>query len=110
MTKTLKLFCFTLVLFLSSALYSQTNSANETNIAEYKQLQSSLDGYYQIQIVNSRAKPTVSFDLLKEIKAKREETQDSFIQVRPDIKVLVLGKNEPAQFADPKDRIVYIRD
>ena len=95
---------------LFSFCASSQSTINEANIQKYNNLSQHLDGYYQIQITNSRTFPTVSYQLLESIETKRAEIQNSFVFIKPGIKVLVLGKNASPQFLDDDTKIVYLTD
>lgn len=103
-------FFIALIFVLFSFCASSQNTINEENIQKYNTLSEQLDGYYQIQITNSRAFPTVSYDLLKSIESKRNQVQKSFVFIKPGMKVLVLGKNASPQFLDKKTKIIYLTD
>lgn len=103
--KLYKLYACISILFLALSTNAQSNS---DNITSYNNLSSKLDGYYQIQVVNSRAKPTISYDLLTQIEANREQIKNTFIQITPEIRVFVLRKGATAQFES--DKIAYIRE
>jgi len=95
-------------LFIGLTASAQT-SQNEQNIENFKQLRNSLDGYFQIQIVDSRAKPTISYEMLQEIETKRAQNQDVTFLYRNDMKILVVAKSSPKRFLSDEDKIVYIR-
>ncbi len=105
MKKTL-LFLFFATIFATFS-YGQT-SQNEQNIENFKQLRNSLDGYFQIQIIDSRAKPTISYEMLQEIESKRAQNQDVMFSYKNDMRILVVAKSSPKRFLTDEDKILYI--
>lgn len=70
--------CF---LFISTShlIAQDTEKTNNDLKEEFKELLVKLEGTYQIQILETRVEPSISFDLLKEIDRKRLEKETIFI-------------------------------
>jgi outer membrane lipoprotein-sorting protein len=99
-----------LFLFAIAGISAQAQtSQNEQNIENFKQLRNSLEGYFQIQIIDSRSKPTISYEMLQEIESKRAQNQDVTFSYRSDMRILVVSKTSPKRFLTDEDKIVYIR-
>ncbi len=100
-----------LVVFLAFAenTFAQ-ESNNEEKKAEFISLRQELEGFYQIQVINSRAFPTISYSLLKEIEEKRLLNKNSFVYVREDIRVHVLGKLAEPKYLTEDSKIVYLNE
>lgn len=104
-------FALTLTLLLSFSLLNNTFAQKTTEEArkEFEILKEELRGYVQIQMINTRSKPSIELDLLKQIKTVHERiTKEEFIQVSPFIRIKVLPKN--AFPIKDSENIVYISE
>ncbi len=68
---------------------SQSNSASETT-KHMENLLHKLEGTYQLQIIDSRELPSISFDMLKNIQDKRHQTDTTYFYVKQNFKVMIL--------------------
>ena len=91
---------------------AQVSNDNLKNLTEEERkeafisLKNELDGYYQIQIVNARLKPTISYELLEKIK-ENQGLSNKTIDYKENIRVLILPKNASAKI---EKQIIYIDD
>jgi len=51
-------------------------------------------GTFQIQVLNSRIKPTVGVEIIERIEAERKETEIIYIQLREHVRIMVLPHRE----------------
>jgi hypothetical protein len=51
-------------------------------------------GTFQIQVVNSRIKPTVGVEIIEKIEAERKETETIYIPLREHVRIMVLPHSE----------------
>lgn len=95
-------FCCTVVL-----------SQEVTNSKEYhSQLLTELDGIYQIQLINSRAKPAISTEMLQFIKNNQQDSEQVTIQYTSIIRIVILPRdavNNGQQFLQ-EEQITYISE
>ena len=104
-------FAITLTLLLSFFVFNNTYAQNTTEEArkEYEILKNELKGYVQIQVINTRSKPSIGLDLLKQIKTIHERiSTEEFIQVSPYLRIKVLPKN--ALLIKETETILYISE
>lgn len=79
---------FLLCAFCVSAQQSSTNERSN----KLQQLNVSLDGTYQIQVLNSRELPMFPLSLLPKIDSLRSESDTVYIQVKPRERIMVLPR------------------
>ena len=101
-------FAFFLLIFPTSS-YSQSNLTEEeaTSYAERLNL---AGGTYQIQIIDSREKPSIQLSIIDQIDAARKENDVAYISVKNNIriKVLPLSVISAPEFT-AVERIVYLK-
>lgn len=79
-------------LFFSSVLLAQNVEQNSE--ISFSQLESELQGKYQIQLIGVRTKPEIPQDLLLEIKNRQQQSERVYYDYRPHYRVLILSKDE----------------
>lgn len=117
MKKTALIFtAFFAVLFASNTAVAQISQVNQTTQGDddekqdFINLRNALEGYYQIQVVNSRIKPSVSYDLLRRIKDNQTNDQSIILDhTVQGVRILVLPKNS-SQLIESYKKIIYIRE
>jgi hypothetical protein len=103
-----KAICFSTAYCQQHSLNSaELLNANSDNIEAFIKVRDVLEGFYQIQIINSRANPEISFDLLMKIQENQQEDEVVFFKYREKIRVKVLPVNA-LELIQPKDKIVYL--
>ena len=91
---------------------AQAKDDNLKNLTEEERkeafitLKNELDGHYQIQVVNARLKPTISYELLEKIKDNQGSGNNTF-HYKENIRVLVLPKNASTKI---EKQIIYVND
>ncbi len=104
-------YALTLTVLLSFFLFNNTYAQNTTEEIrkEYEILKEELKGYVQVQMINTRSKPSIGLDLLKQIKTVHERiSAEEFIQVSPYIRIKVMPKN--AIQIKESETIVYLSE
>lgn len=97
--------CLSLV---APAIYAQNNLQESQN--NHYQLMDELEGTYQIQMINSRAKPAIDTDLLESIKANQKDAKEVTFMYKPNIQIVVKSKQDVQQGKTftKEEKIIYI--
>lgn len=103
---------FSLLVFLSISLcYSQAQdkSANDIDMEKLASQQQKLEGTFQIEMINTRSKPTFHISLYDKIEELRDETEVVYFDVSDimRLKILPLSVIEDESFT-PVERVTYI--
>lgn len=73
---------------MSSLSFGQSNLTEQETI-ELQELKHSLDGTYQIQMINSRSLPTIELSVFEQIAETRDPLNDTFIEISDVCRVFV---------------------
>ena len=76
--------CFTLSVQI---VFAQKTSKQETE--RLTNLYNQLDGTYQLQIIDSREKPTLRLTYMDSIVAKRKQTETIYFQLKHNMRIMV---------------------
>ena len=91
-----------------SQLFSQSN-LTESQVEELNLLGSKIEGTFQIQMLNTRSKPTFELSLYEIINEKRKIDENVYHNVNPKMRILILSKNIiDAENFKTIDRVKYI--
>lgn len=98
------LFAFTSVAFSMSQ-----SSLSEYQVQEYFELSVALEGTYQIQMIDTRALPTITLDIFPQISSLRSESVITYLNVNPNMRIMIL----PSQVINDPDfvwieRVVHV--
>lgn len=90
--------------------FSQNVNSNNNNQIGFIQLQTELQGKFQIQMIGTRAQPAISQELLLEIKNRQNQTETVYFDYKPTIRIMILSKNEVTNglIISPEEEIIYI--
>ena len=93
---------------LQSQLFSQSN-LTESQVEELNLLGSKIEGTFQIQMLDTRSKPTFELSLYKDIYDKRKNSENVYYNVNPNMRILILSKKviESIDF-NSIERVIYI--
>jgi hypothetical protein len=110
------LFILLLCVLISSQVNAQVSQdekakkeQNNTEIAKFKELQNSLEGYYQIQVVNARLKPVISYEMLKLIAENQDVSESKTVNYQNNIRILVLPKNALEKIVEDM-KTIYVQN
>jgi len=78
----------TIVLFGAFTLFSQSN-LTESQIQEYTNLSANLAGTYQIQMIDTRALPTIPLSVFPEIQNLRDETKVNYLTLNDQCRIMI---------------------
>lgn len=87
---TVLVFAFVLCTSMANA---QETSKQEKETLRLKQLAKELEGTYQIQVINSRENPSLSFSFLDEIVAKRHKSDTIYFWPKRDVRIMILPES-----------------
>ena len=91
--ETMKKLTLSLCFAVSSAAFSFSQSSlNQEQVQEYFNLSVALEGTYQIQMIDTRALPTITLDLFPQIDALRLENETSYLNVNPNMRIMILPR------------------
>lgn len=103
--KRILLFSFLLICF---AGYSQDEKAKKET-ERLIELNRKMEGTFQIQIFDSREKPTFQLSVLDEINQKRGSTETNYIWLKSNVRILILPKNDiDKKEFKPVERVKYL--
>jgi len=108
MTYHFKKFILFIFLSISGSINAQSNLTEE-EAADYAEKFNQAGGTYQIQIIDSREKPSIQISLINQIEAVRKENDVAYVSVKDNVRIKVLPKsviNAPGFIA--VERIVYL--
>jgi hypothetical protein len=88
---------------------SESSKANAEKIESFNQVRSALEGYYQIQVINSRANVEISYDLLMKIKENQREDVVVFFDYNEKIRIRILPVKSN-QLVDPREKIIHLEN
>jgi hypothetical protein len=89
MKKLTLLLCFAVI---SAAFSFSQSSLNQEQVQEYFNLSVALEGTYQIQMIDTRALPTITLDLFPQIDALRLENETSYLNVNQNMRIMILPR------------------
>ncbi len=91
--ETMKKLTLSLYFTVASAAFSFSQSSlNQEQVQEYFNLSVSLEGTYQIQMINTRALPTIRLDLFPQIDSLRLENETTYLNVNPNMRIMILPR------------------
>ncbi|MEJ6582897.1 MAG: hypothetical protein QNL61_10515 [Crocinitomicaceae bacterium] len=89
----MKKLTLSLCFVLTSATFSFSQSwLNQEQVQEYFNLSVALEGTYQIQMIDTRALPTITLDLFPQIDALRLENETSYFNVNQNMRIMILPR------------------
>lgn len=90
--------------------FSQNVNSNGNDPTGFVQLQTELQGKFQIQMIGTRAQPAISQELLNEIKNLQHQTEKVFFDYKPAIRIMILSKDEVSNgiIIPQEEAIIYI--
>ncbi len=102
-------FLFTAFLFFGSLAYSQ-HDLSEERMKELKELKQELEGTYQIQMMGTRARPSIPMEVFGKIRSKRKEQEATYHSVDENTRIKILPREriDEEDFQGVEERIVYI--
>lgn len=86
--------------FISSNCNSQY-ALDSKEAKEFKQLKDKLEGHYQIQVINSRQEPQISYEMLKAINENFESKKEGSFYYKNNIKI-TLSPNKKKEYLEKK--------
>ena len=88
--------------------YSQENYSEQHQI--HYQLESELEGSYQIEMIGIRSKPIIDTDLLKRIKAEQKKSESASFYFKDNIRIVIKSKDEVASGSlfTQEEKVKYI--
>lgn len=98
-----------LVLLTIGQVAAQEKSAQDIDMEKLASQQQKLEGTFQIEMIDTRGKPTFHISLYDKIEELRDETEVKYYQVSNTmrIKILPLSVIEDENFT-PVERVTYI--
>ena len=109
-----KIIFFICLLSYSENSFSQVVNPTAEEIISSKnahnRLMDELKGVYQIQMINTRAIPTIDTELLKTIKSKQKDNEQVIVTINDKIRIVILSKTEIKNgnlFTDD-DHVIYM--
>lgn len=111
----MRFICVLFTPLLFSFVVSAQNDARTENreaMEAFKKLDKRLKGTYQIQMIDTRALPQTSYELLKRIEEERKPNQRTYFNFKKNIRVMVLSEDEINRglLLSEKDRVIYISE
>jgi len=98
------------MLFGLSTLSSAQADLSTEKVHELQELKSNLEGTYQIQMIDSRALPTIQLSLFEEIQNKRSQTNDTFIELSGNCRVFIPSHQEiESSTFKPLEYVTYLQ-
>ena len=81
-----------LILFVSAFTHFGfcQHNLSEEQVAEYTTLSQDLSGTYQIQMIDTRSKPTIQLSLFPQIESLRDQVEVKYLNVNANMRILVL--------------------
>ena len=100
------------ILFFSLNLHAQQQKelTNEEVKEVFNALNKKLEGTYQIQFKGrSRMQPSISYEMLKEIESKRDQSKTIYIDYNDHYQVKVLSRKEinSLDFKPIEEKVIY---
>jgi hypothetical protein len=94
--------------FYSLNSFSQQGLSKE-EVSKYVKMTNDAEGTYQIQLIDTRAKPTTQLSIINSIENKRENDKVAYFYVNSFTRVKVLSKKEiNSTTFKPLERYKYI--
>lgn len=105
-----KLLIISTIFFTSHLVLGQSSKDySDKEKQELIELYKSIEGTYQIQLIDVRYVPSMHISFAETIIKNRKKTEDNYVQFNSDIRILILSEDSinSAGFK-PVDRIKYI--
>jgi hypothetical protein len=98
------------MLFGLSTLSSAQADLSADKVHELQELKSNLEGTFQIQMIDSRALPTIELSLFEEIQNKRSQIDDTFIELSANSRVFIPSFQEiESSSFEPLEYVSYLQ-
>ena len=99
-------------MIFSIILFSSVSLAQPSDSDKYNELSTSLDGVFQIQMINNRRQPSYDTELLVKIKDDQQENERVSFFYKSNIRILILSKQEVQSGMKITDdqKIIYLNE
>ena len=100
------------LMIFSIILFSSVSLAQPSDSDKYNELSTSLDGVFQIQMINNRRQPSYDTELLVKIKDDQQENERVSFFYKSNIRILILSKQEVQSGMKITDdqKIIYLNE
>ncbi len=111
-TTHLKSIIFVFALIGVIPVYSNCYGQEKREYNNYYELENELRGAYQIQMLGVRTKPSISNDLLEQVKLHQQQSSRTFLNYREHIRVEIISKDEMNNgiVFTPEELIIYLNE